>query len=323
MSRVPATVDIVPGNRLRGTGAVTLRNAGAAAGGEPTDQQGNSWQMDLSFRGFRSSSVTGESQGLSVFVDGVRVNEPTVEEINFDLLPLDDIDRIEVIRGPAAGFGRNTLGGVINIVTRRSAAGYEIVPEIEGGSFGRQKYRLQAGGASGPFDAYVAGSFFKEEGWRDESASRVAKFFGKVGLKYGGTDAVLSYQRADNRIEQPGSLPYPDLRRDPTQNYTGGDFFKPTMNLVNLSVRHSISPELAVSMTGFGRWLDAEQFNVNQIGASTRSFVGDVGQWDHPARHDRTVFGRATTSWPASSMRIPTFACASSRKRWEQAVSSR
>ncbi len=295
LSRVPATVDIVPGDRLRGTGAVTLQEALARLPGvNLTDQQGNSWQMDLSFRGFRSSPVTGESQGLSVFVDGVRVNEPTVEEINFDLLPLDDIDRIEVIRGPAAGFGRNTLGGVINIVTRRGAAGYEIVPEIEGGSFGRQKYRLQAGGASGPFDAYVAGSFFKEEGWRDESASRVAKFFGKVGLKYGGTDAVLSYQRADNRIEQPGSLPYPDLRRDPTQNYTGGDFFKPTMNLVNLSVRHSLSPELAVSMTGFGRWLDAEQFNVNQIGANTRSFVGTTSAGGtFQLGYDRAVFGRA------------------------------
>ena len=180
-----------------------------------TDQQGNSWQMDLSFRGFRSSSVTGESQGLSVFVDGVRVNEPTVEEINFDLLPLDDIDRIEVIRGPAAGFGRNTLGGVINIVTRRGAAGYEIVPEIEGGSFGRQKYRLQAGGASGPFDAYVAGSVLQ----RGRLARRVRVARRQV-LRQGRPEVRRNrrgapYQRADNRIEQPGSLPYPDLRRDP------------------------------------------------------------------------------------------------------------
>jgi len=49
-----------------------------------------------------------------VFVDGVRVNEPTVEEVNFDLLPLDDVERVELIRGPAAVFGRNTIGGGIN-----------------------------------------------------------------------------------------------------------------------------------------------------------------------------------------------------------------
>src|SRR6266852_9215624 len=173
LSSVPATVDIVPGDRLRATGAVTLQEALTRLPGVTlNDQQGNSWQMDLSFRGFRSTSVTGESQGLSVFVDGVRINEPTVEEVNFDLLPLDDIERLEVIRGPAAVFGRNTLGGVINIITRRGVPPvYEIVPEVEGGSFGRQKYRLRLGGASAPLDYYLAGTFFREDGWRDVSAS--------------------------------------------------------------------------------------------------------------------------------------------------------
>jgi outer membrane cobalamin receptor len=112
LSSVPATVDIVPGDRLRATGAVSLQEALTRLPGvNLTDQQGNSWQMDLSFRGFRSSSVTGESQGLSVFVDGVRVNEPTVEEVNFDLIPLDEIERIEVIRGPAAGSSRQSRAG--------------------------------------------------------------------------------------------------------------------------------------------------------------------------------------------------------------------
>src|SRR5712691_106014 len=188
LSSVPATVDIVPGDQLRATGAMTLQEALTRLPGVTlNDQQGNSWQMDLSFRGFRSTSVTGDSKGLSVFVDGVRINEPTVEEVNFDLLPLDDIERLEVIRGPAAVFGRNTLGGVINIITRRGVPPvYEIVPEVEGGSFGRQKYRLRLGGASAPLDYYLAGTFFREDGWRDVSASRVGRIFAKIGLKSGG-----------------------------------------------------------------------------------------------------------------------------------------
>src|SRR2546425_185346 len=83
-------------------------------------------------------------------VDGVRVNEPGVEEVNFDLIPLDDVERIELIRGPSAVFGRNALGGAINIVTRRGGERREIVPELEGGSFGHRKFRLQAGGPAGP-----------------------------------------------------------------------------------------------------------------------------------------------------------------------------
>ena len=296
LSSVPATVDIVPGDQLRATGAMTLQEALTRLPGVTlNDQQGNSWQMDLSFRGFRSTSVTGESQGLSVFVDGVRINEPTVEEVNFDLLPLDDIERLEVIRGPAAVFGRNTLGGVINIITRRGVPPvYEIVPEVEGGSFGRQKYRLRLGGASAPLDYYLAGTFFREDGWRDVSASRVGRIFAKIGLKSGGTDATLSYQRAENRIEQPGSLPLSDLQRDRTQNYTGGDFFKPLMNLVTLSLRQEAGTDLALSLTGFGRWLDAEQFNVNQLRANTRSFTATTSAGGTvQLSHETTALGRA------------------------------
>jgi len=296
LSSVPATVDVVPGDQLRATGAVTLQEALTRLPGVTlNDQQGNSWQMDLSFRGFRSTSVTGESQGLSVFVDGVRINEPTVEEVNFDLLPLDDIERLEVIRGPAAVFGRNTLGGVINIITRRGVPPvYEIVPEVEGGSFGRQKYRLRLGGASAPLDYYLAGTFFREDGWRDVSASRVGRIFAKIGLKSGETDATISYQRAENRIEQPGSLPLSDLQRDRTQNYTSGDFFKPLMNLVTLSLRQEAGTDLALSLTGFGRWLDAEQFNVNQLRANTRSFTATTSAGGTvQLGHETTALGRA------------------------------
>src|SRR5438093_10045100 len=74
-------------------------------------EQGNRLQPDLSLRGFTISPVTGLPPGLSVFLDGVRLNEPTVEEVNFDLIPLEDVDRVDVIRGPSVLFGRNTLGG--------------------------------------------------------------------------------------------------------------------------------------------------------------------------------------------------------------------
>src|SRR2546426_7952325 len=295
LSSVPATVNIVPGDRLRGSGAVTLQEALSRLPGVTlNDQQGNSWQMDLSFRGFWSTSVTGESQGLSVFVDGGRVNGPGIEEVNFDLLPLEDIERIEVIRGPAAVFGRNTLGGAINIVTRRGAPpADEIIPDVEGGSFGRQKYRLRLDGASAPLDYYVSGTFFREDGWRDVSASRIEKLFAKLGLKSDGTDASVSFQRAENRIEQPGSLPFSDLRRDRTLNYTGGDFFRPLVNVATLSVRQELGASFALSLMGFGRWLDAEQFNVNQAGANTRSFTtttsaGGTAQLSH----EGTVFER-------------------------------
>src|SRR5262245_20800183 len=295
VDHVPGSVQILSGDALRGGGIVTTQDALATLPGVSlVDQQGNRAQPDVTFRGFQVTSVTGVPQGISVFVDGVRVNEPTVEEVNFDLIPLDDVERIELLRGPSAIFGRNTLGGSLNILTRRGGDTHEIVPELEFGSFGRQKYRLRASGPAGPMDYYVAGTYSEEDGWRDRSAVRLGRLFAKLGLTLDDTDATLSFQRAQNRIEQPGSLPLSELRRDRRQNFTGGDFFAPLLNLVTLNVHQTVAEHARVSLNGFVRTLDAEQFNFNLPGADTRPFTnttsaGGTLQFDHDGR----LFDRA------------------------------
>src|SRR5712664_1949735 len=101
-----------------------------------SDEQGNSYQPDLSLRGFQATSVTGVPQGVSVFLDGVRVNEPTAEEINFDLLPLEDLERIEVTPGPSVRRARKGRGSL------RCAPG----PRGEGGPGGRRGGRWRERG---------------------------------------------------------------------------------------------------------------------------------------------------------------------------------
>src|SRR5262249_47160351 len=232
LSEVPATVQVITGDELRQSGAVNLQEGLTRLPGVTLhDEQGNAAQPGLVLRGFEGTSVTGVPQGISVFLDGVRLNEPTVEEINFDLIPLDDIERLELIRGPAAIFGRNTLAGALHIITARGAAGREIRPEKAGGSFGSQQYRGSPSGGGGLMDYYVSGSFAQQDGWRDVSAARLGKVFGKLGVQSGGTDATLSYLYVENRIEQPGSLPLSLLQQERTLNFTGGDFFSPRAHL--------------------------------------------------------------------------------------------
>src|SRR5207237_10292647 len=82
-SRVPAAVQVLDADELRRAGLAGLPDAlaGQVPGLSLSDEQGNSYQPDLSFRGFQATSVTGVPQGVSVFLDGVRVNEPTAGEI--------------------------------------------------------------------------------------------------------------------------------------------------------------------------------------------------------------------------------------------------
>jgi iron complex outermembrane receptor protein len=170
-SSIPASVQVITGEEIRNSGALTLQDFLMRLGGVTlNDEQGNSFQPSLSFRGFQVTSVTGVPQAISVFLDGVRINEPDVEEINFDLIPLDDLERIELIRGPSAIFGRNTLAGALNIITKRGGTEREFVPDLAWGSFGRQQYRGHLAGTGGPIDYYLSGLYFHEDGWRDVSA---------------------------------------------------------------------------------------------------------------------------------------------------------
>jgi len=271
---VPSAVQVVEGEEIKRSGALTLQDyLRRLPGVTLNDEQGNSFQPGVQLRGFQVSPVTGVPQGISVFVDGVRVNEPTVEEVNFDLIPLDDVERIELIRGPSAVFGRNTLGGSLNIITKRGGDKSEITAQAEGGSFGRQKYRASFGGASGPIDYYVAGSLLREDGWRDLGAAQLDKAFGKLGYRGGDTDVTLSFQYANNRIQQPGSLPPEDLKEDRTRNFTGGDFFAPRLSFGILNARQAFGDETVLSLNAFARKFDAEQFNASLIGDNTRGFT--------------------------------------------------
>lgn len=290
---VPGAVDSVSGEDARATRPSVLPDALERHPGVTLqNEQGNPFQPDLTIRGFTASPVTGLPQGVSVFLDGVRLNEPTVEEVNFDLIPLEDVARIEVIRGPSVLFGRNTLGGALNIVTRRGEAARELVPELELGSFGRQRYRIQAGGEARPFDYRVSLTHLQEDGYRDFSAARLSRGFVKVGARAGDLDAAVSYQYANNRIRQAGSLPARELGRDRRANFTAGDFYAPELHQAILNARYRPTDHVTVEGNTFVRDLSVEQFNVNAAAENSRllNHTRSVGG-RMQASYDRPLFG--------------------------------
>src|SRR5438128_8066555 len=190
-----------------------------------SDEVGATAQMDVSLRGFQVSPVIGVPQGVAVYVDGVRANEPDAHEVNFDLLPLEDVERVEVVYGPSILLGRNSLGAAVNLVTRRGVAPAARELELSGGSFGRYELKLRAGDRRGIWDYYVGARYEHEDGWRQVTGSRIGTLFGKVGVVSAGWNATLSYSGADNRIHQAGSLPEDVVSLRPDSNFTPNDYF--------------------------------------------------------------------------------------------------
>ncbi|MBI1846786.1 MAG: TonB-dependent receptor [Candidatus Rokubacteria bacterium] len=267
----PGTVDVLTGADVAAARAGVLPDALERLPGVTLqNEQGNRFQPTLSLRGFQASPVTGLPQGVSVFLDGVRLNEPSVEEVNFDLIPLQDVERIEVIRGPSVLFGRNTLGAVVSLVTRRGGDATEIVPSVETGSFGRRQEHLRLGGSASPFDYALSLTRAEDDGYRQASASRVSRVFAKLGLARGPFDGALSYQFSDDRLEQPGSLPQHEAHAHPGRNFTAGDFFAPTLHQAILNGETALAERLTLAVNAFVRALEAEQFNVNLVGDNSR-----------------------------------------------------
>ena len=109
-------------------------------------------------------------------LDGVRINEPDASQVQFDLIPLDDVERLEVIRGPGGPFGRNTLAGAVNVTTRRGGGPLAGELEVGGGSFGRFDGRGTLSGSGGPWDFYLSGRYHDSEGWRRPPTPGSARF---------------------------------------------------------------------------------------------------------------------------------------------------
>jgi iron complex outermembrane recepter protein len=256
------------------------------------NEQGSPFQPTLTLRGFVASPVTGLPQGVSVFLDGVRLNEPTVEEVNFDLIPLEDVDRIEVIRGPSVLFGRNTLGAAISLTTRRGEERREIAIDLSGGSFGRAGTRFLLSGEARPLDYYLSLTGIREDGYRDETESRLTRAFAKVGVRAGGLDATMSYQYGNNRIKQAGSLPESLLRHDRRANFTP-DFFAPELHLAIFNARYPLGERVTLEGNAFVRVLSTEQFNGNLIAANTRLLNTTLSTGGRlQASHRDTLAGR-------------------------------
>jgi outer membrane receptor protein involved in Fe transport len=234
-----------------------------------SDELGATAQLDVSLRGFQVSPVIGLPQGVTVYIDGVRANEPDAHEVNFDLLPLEDVERVDVVYGPSVLLGRNALGAAVNLVTRRGGAPASRELEASAGSWGRYELKAHAGARHGVWDYYLGARYEHETGWRRDTRSRIGTLFAKVGLLNGTWDATLSYSGADNRIYQAGSLPESLAAARPDSNFTSGDYFAPRAHLVILNAQRLLG-RTQLAINAFGRSLESDQFNVNFVGEDSR-----------------------------------------------------
>ena len=232
------------------------------AGVSANAAQANPLQPDLNFRGFTASHLLGLPQGLSVFVDGVRVNEAFGDVVNWDLIPRNAISSAHLLSGSNPVFGLNTLGGALSILTKSgfSYPGYS--GRLLGGSFGRRMGEFEAGGHGKNADTFVAGHALDERGWREHSPSSVRQLFAKAGWQDAASDLDVSLVLADNSLQGTQALPV-SMLATPRTAYTWPDRTQNSMQFLTARASHYVGERALLAGLVYFRGLDQDNVSSN------------------------------------------------------------
>lgn len=257
LRKLPANAQIYTSRDLRrqGTASVTDFLEQNAGGVGLNAAQGNPYQPDVNVRGFSASPLLGTPQGVSVFFDGVRFNEPFGDSVNWDLIQQSAISSIQLIPGSNPAFGLNTLGGAVAIYTKSGASEYPDKPGgkvgIGFGSFGRRTLALETGGRSGAWDWFAAGTDTLDRGWALHNRSHIRQLFAKVGWQDDRTDVDLTFSAANNHLD--GIQTLPASFDDPRQPYTWPDTNTNRLGFISLKASRQLADAWLLSANAYLR----------------------------------------------------------------------
>ncbi len=258
IEQIPSNVQVVKGKALQQQNSLSIADFmnNNLQGVSVNETQNNPYQPDILFRGFTASPLLGTPQGLSVFQDGVRVNEPFGDAVNWDLIPVNAIAGMNLMPGSNPVFGLNTLGGALSVQTKNGRTHQGGGIETSFGSWSRKTVAAEFGGVSADnsVDYFLAGNYFDEDGWRDHSPTEVKQIFGKVGWQNEASRLELSYTGADNDMVGNG-LVQKELMEDfgrETIN-TKPDQTKNTLSFLNLNGSHWLNDDVQLSANTYYR----------------------------------------------------------------------
>jgi outer membrane receptor protein involved in Fe transport len=218
----------------------------------------------VTFRGYSASPLGGAPQGISVFLDGVRMNEPFGDTVRWDLIPSFAIQGMQMVPGSNPVYGLNTLGGAIAIQTKSGRTNQGAALEASAGSWARKNVSAEYGGVSkdGSVDYFLGVNYLDENGWRKFSPTTVKQTFGKVGWQSESTKIDLSYLNINNDMIGNGLVPQElmaGLGRETI--HTRPDQTRNSLNQITLNASHWLNNDVMLSANSYYRRSNQKTLN--------------------------------------------------------------
>lgn len=215
---VPASVDVIDGQRLRSAGRPEVQLSESLAivpGVTARDRQNYAQDLQLSIRGFGARSTFGV-RGVRLYVDGIPATMPDGQGqlSHFDL---SSAGRLEILRGPFSALYGNSSGGVLQLFTERGEGRPVVTGSVAAGSDGLFRPAVNAIGSTGGVGYNLSGSHFETDGWRDHSAA--SRNLGNLRLDWSGAGGewMLVTNATNMRADDPLGLTRAQFEADPQQ----------------------------------------------------------------------------------------------------------
>jgi iron complex outermembrane receptor protein len=250
--KVPAQNQVLTGRDISLEGPPSYLNAlqDQAEGVHLDNAAGNPFQPELFYHGFQASPLQGTPQGLAVYLNGARFNNPFGDTVNWDLIPDIAIDRMN-LEGANPVFGLNALGGSLSIQMKNGFSYHGAELDVFGGSFGQVAGAFQYGKQSGNTAVYVAAAGLHEDGWRDFQSSGLQQFYGDLGWRSDRGEVHLNIDLAQTVLNGPGTVPVQLLDADPRAQFTGPNWIKNYYGRVSLSGSYDVSDTTSIQALAY------------------------------------------------------------------------
>jgi iron complex outermembrane recepter protein len=204
------------------------------------DVQNNPLQPDFQYRGFTASPLLGTPQGLAVYQNGVRINEPFGDVLQWDLIPTFALANVQLVPGTSPIYGLNALGGslILRMKDGFSAPGLRVTGQ--GGSFSRYMTSAEYGHVWGDWALYAGGAVFGEQGWRDHSESAARNLFVDARYRTAKREVGVSGTFANTDLNGNGPAPVELLHDEPTGVFTWPDNTQNRLWLLGVDGRQNL-----------------------------------------------------------------------------------
>jgi iron complex outermembrane receptor protein len=278
LEEVPRNAQQVGGDALTNHDGVGLHNALNQRLGSATinDVQNNPLQPDFQYRGFTASPLLGTPQGLAVYQNGVRINEPFGDVLQWDLIPSFAIANATVVPGADPIYGLNALGGSLVLETKDGFRAPGIRVEGLTGMFSRYLTTAEYGHSWGPWALYAGASVFGEQGYRDHSPSSAQNLFFDIRNRTPDREVGVSVTAANTSLNGNGPAPTQLIQEDREALYTWPDNTRNQLLMLSVDAKQRLSDKSSLLANAYLRHGARNTLNGDE--AEFSSCAGDAGE---------------------------------------------